>query len=116
VLAFGVLPVRAVLYTLTINTGALIAIQILDSVAAAIFGVVSVLVIADLTKGTGRFSFTRGATSTAVGIGASLSQAIAGSIVRHAGSNAGFLLLAAAASVAFASSVSSCRRLAASNP
>jgi len=99
--AFGVLPVRAVLYTLTANTGELVAIQILDGVAAGIFGVVSVLVIADLTRGTGRFNLTLGAISTAVGIGASLSQVIAGAIVHHLGFNAGFLFLAAIASAAF---------------
>ena len=44
-LAFGVLPIRAVLYTLTSNTVALVAIQILNGVGAGIFGVVSVLVI-----------------------------------------------------------------------
>ena len=99
--AFGALPVRAVLYTLTVNTRALVAIQILDGVAAAIFGVVSVLVIADLTKGTGRFNLTLGAIGTAVGIGASLSQVIAGSIVHHFGSNTGFLFLAAVAAAAF---------------
>jgi predicted MFS family arabinose efflux permease len=98
---FGVLPVRAVLYTFTANTGALVAIQILDGVGAGIFGVVSVLVIADLTRGSGRFNFTLGAISTAVGIGASLSQAIAGSIVHHFGFNAGFLFLAVVASAAF---------------
>ena len=80
---------------------ALVAIQILDGVGAGIFGVVSVLVIADLTQGTGRFNLTLGAISTAVGIGASLSQVIAGSIVHHFGSNAGFLFLAAVASAAF---------------
>jgi MFS family permease len=100
-LAFGALPVRAVFYTLTDNTVALVAIQILDGVAAGIFGVVSVLVIADLTQGTGRFNLTLGAISTAVGIGASLSQVIAGSIVHHFGSNAGFLFLAAVAAAAF---------------
>ena len=100
-IAFGVLPVRAVLYTLTHNTGELVAIQILDGVAAAIFGVVSVLVIADLTRGTGRFNLTLGAIGTAVGIGASLSQVIAGSIVHHFGSSAGFLFLAAVAAAAF---------------
>jgi MFS family permease len=99
-LAFGVLPVRAVLYTFTTNTGALVAIQILDGVGAGIFGVVSVLVIADLTRGTGRFNLTLGTISTAVGIGASLSQVIAGSIVHHFSSNVGFLFLAAVASVA----------------
>jgi MFS family permease len=43
-----------------------------------------------------------GAIATAVGIGAALSQVIAGSIVHHAGFRAGFLLLAAVALAAFA--------------
>jgi predicted MFS family arabinose efflux permease len=100
-IAFGVLPIRAVLYTLTTNTGLLVAIQVMDGIAAAIFGVVSVLVIADLTRGTGRFNITLGAITTAVGIGAALSQVIAGSIVHHAGFRAGFLFLAGVALAAF---------------
>jgi MFS family permease len=91
-----------VLYTLTHHTVALVAIQILDGVGAGIFGVVSVLVIADLTQGTGRFNLTLGAISTAVGIGAALSQTIAGSIVHHFSFNIGFLFLGAVALVAFA--------------
>jgi predicted MFS family arabinose efflux permease len=101
-IAFGVLPVRGVLYTLTSNTVLLVAIQVLDGIGAGIFGVVSVLVIADLTRGTGRFNLTLGAITTAVGIGASLSQVVAGSIVHHVGSHAGFLFLAAVATTAFA--------------
>lgn len=54
-IAFAVLPVRAVLYTLTHHSAVLIAIQVLDGVGAGIFCVVSVLVIADLTHGTSRF-------------------------------------------------------------
>ncbi len=100
-IGFGVLPIRGILYTLTTNTAALVAIQVLDGVGAGIFNVVSVLVIADLTRGSGRFNFTLGAISTAVGIGASLSQAIAGSLVHHFGFNAGFLFLAAIASAAW---------------
>jgi predicted MFS family arabinose efflux permease len=100
-IAFGVLPGRAVLYTLTDDPVALVAIQILDGVAAGIFGVVSVLVIADLTQGSGRFNLTLGAISTAVGIGAAFSQTIAGAIVHHFNSNAGFLFLAAVAAIAF---------------
>jgi predicted MFS family arabinose efflux permease len=99
-IAFGVLPVRGVLYTLTNATYALIAIQVLDGIAAALFGVVSVLVIADLTKGTGRFNLALGVVTTAVGIGAALSQSIAGGIVHHFGYHAGFLVLAAVASAA----------------
>ena len=59
-IAFAVLPIRGVLYTLTHNTVLLVAIQVLDGVGAGIFGVVSVLVIADLTRGTGRFNVSPG--------------------------------------------------------
>lgn len=44
----------------------------LDGIAAANFGVVSVPVIAELTKGTGRFNLVLGVVTTAVGIGAAL--------------------------------------------
>ncbi|MDB5213427.1 MAG: Permease of the major facilitator superfamily [Myxococcaceae bacterium] len=101
-IAFGVLPIRGVLYTLTDVPALLVGIQVLDGVGAGIFGVVSVLVIADLTRGTGRFNLTLGAVNAAVGIGASLSQVVAGSIVHHVGSRAGFSFLAAVAAAALA--------------
>ena len=53
-IGFGVLPIRGVLYTLTNSIYLLVGIQVLDGIGAGIFGVVSVLVIADLTRGTGR--------------------------------------------------------------
>jgi MFS family permease len=96
-IGFSVLPIRGVLYTLTDDAVWLVAIQILDGIAVGIFNVVSVLVIADLTQGSGRFNLSLGASTTAIGIGASLSQAIAGAISHHLGSNAGFLFLAAVA-------------------
>ena len=99
--AFGVLPIRGVLYTLTSNTALLVAVQVMDGIGAGIFGVVSVLVVADLTRGTGRFNLTLGAIAAAVGVGASLSQVIAGEIVHHAGFHAGFLFLSAIALAAF---------------
>jgi len=101
-IGFGVLPIRGVLYTLTNNIYLLVGIQVLDGIGAGIFGVVSVLVIADLTRGTGRFNLTLGAIATAVGIGAALSQTIAGAIVHHFGDNVGFLFLASVAAAAFA--------------
>ena len=61
---------------------------------------VSVLVIADLTKGSARFNVTLGAIATSVGIGAALSQTIAGAIVHHSSFNMGFLFLAAVAAAA----------------
>jgi hypothetical protein len=67
-IGFGVLPIRGVLYTLATSVPLLVGIQVLDGVANAIFGVVSILVIADLTRGSGRFNITQGAFGTAVGI------------------------------------------------
>jgi MFS family permease len=100
-IGFAVLPLRGILYTLTGSAPLLIGIQVLDGIGAGIFGVVSVLVIADLTHGSGRFNLALGAITTAVGIGASLSQGIAGGLVHHFGYRAGFLFLAAVALAAF---------------
>jgi MFS family permease len=57
-------------------------------------------VIADIMRGTGRYSLALGAIATAQGIGASLSGLAAGVIVDHFGYSAGFLALGAAAAVA----------------
>jgi MFS family permease len=101
-ISFGALLLRGILYTQTHTMEALIAIQVLDGVASGIFGVVSVLVIADITEGSGSFSLALGAFSTAIGIGTSLSQVVAGSIVHHFGYSVGFIFLASVASAAFA--------------
>jgi MFS family permease len=98
---FGVLPIRAFLYTLTHNTESLIAIQILDGVANAIFGVVSILVIADRTRATGRFNLVQGSLATAVGLGAALSTTFGGNLVQHFSYRISFLSLGAIAAVAF---------------
>jgi len=78
---FGVLPIRAALHTLTHNPGILIAIQFLDGVANAIFVVVAILVVADPTRGTGRFNLVQGGLATAVGLGAALSTAFGGKLI-----------------------------------
>jgi MFS family permease len=90
---FAVLPVRGLLYTLTNDPRLLVAVQLLDGIGAGIFGVVGVLVIADLTRGTGRFNLMQGALATATGLGAAASQFLTGQIVSHAGFNVGFLAL-----------------------
>lgn len=99
-LGFGVLPFRALLYTLTHNKGGLIAIQVLDGVANAIFGVVSVLVVADRTRGTGRFNLAQGGLATAVGLGAALSTSFGGKIIQYFNYSVSFLSLGAVATFA----------------
>jgi MFS family permease len=99
---FGVLPIRALLYTLTHNTESLIAIQLLDGVANAIFGVVSILVVADRTRATGRFNLVQGSLATAVGLGAALSTTFGGKLIQHFSYRVSFLSLGAIAVLAFA--------------
>ena len=101
-LGFAVLPVRAVLYTLSDNAAWLIAVQLLDGVGAGIFGAITPLVIADLMRGTGRYNLAQGAVATAQGLGASLSGLAAGVVVDHLGYSAAFLASGAAACVALA--------------
>jgi len=99
-IGFISLPIRGVLFTLSDQRAFVISVQILDGVGVVVFGVLSVLVVADLTRGTGHFSFTQGAIATATGVSWSLSMLLAGLIVEYAGYQAAFLSLAAVAAVA----------------
>lgn len=98
---FAVLPARGVLYTLTQDPTALIAIQVLDGVGAGIFGALFFIVIADLTRGTGRYNLAQGVAGACWGLGAALSNVVAGYIVDGLGFSAAFLFLAACAILAF---------------
>jgi MFS family permease len=85
----------------THNTESLIAIQILDGVADAIFGVVSILVVADRIRATGRFNLVQGSFATAVGLGAALSTTFSGRLIHHFSCRISFLSLGAIAALAF---------------
>ena len=93
------LAARGVLYRLSHHPAALIAVQCLDGLGAGIFGVVGVLIIADLTKGTGRFNAAQGAIATAQGIGAFLSNSVAGYLAKTRGDDFAFYVLASIAAV-----------------
>lgn len=93
-IGFGLLALRGMLYTLSHGAVYLIAVQSLDGVGAAIFGVLWVIMISDLAKGTGRFNLLQGAIQSALGLGAFLSDFLSGFVVKHLGHNAGFLGLA----------------------
>jgi MFS family permease len=99
--AFGFLALRGALYTLSNDPWWLVGVQALDGIGAGIFGALFPVVIADLTKGSGRFNVSQGAVATAQGLGAALSATLAGSIIVAAGYSAGFLTLAAIAAAGF---------------
>ena len=74
--------------------------QLLDGVGAGLFGALFPIMVKDLTQGTGHFNVSLGALTTVFGLGAALSNGLAGLVVQEAGYSAAFLTLAAIAAVA----------------
>jgi predicted MFS family arabinose efflux permease len=97
---FMILPLRGVLYILSDDPYWLVAVQLLDGIGAGIFGALFPVVVKDLTLGTGHFNVSLGALSTVFGLGAALSNSLAGFVVQAAGYSAAFLTLAGVAAVA----------------
>lgn len=52
------------LYTVSDDARWLLAVQALDGVGAGIFGALFLIVVADLTRGSGRFNVAQGAVAT----------------------------------------------------
>jgi len=102
IVAFAVLSLRGILYTAGKGAIYLVAVQSLDGVGAAIFGVLWVIIISDLAKGTGRFNLLQGAIQAALGLGAFLSNFLSGFVVQKFGHNVGFVGLAGVALVGLA--------------
>lgn len=98
-IGFAALPIRGLLFATVTYPSALVAVQLLDGVTAAVFAVMVPLVVADLTRGTGHFNLGQGILGTATGIGASLSATLAGYLTDRFGSSAAFASLAAIAVV-----------------
>ena len=99
--AFLLLPIRAILFAFIDNPYILTAIQVLDGIGAGIFGVVSILMVADLSKGTGRFNLLQGCVYSAIGLAASVSSIIGGVVVKATGYTVGFISLAGLGVLAF---------------
>jgi predicted MFS family arabinose efflux permease len=100
-IGFAALPVRGMLFAFFSDPTLLLAVQILDGVTASVFAVMVPLVVADLTRGTGRFNLGQGILGTATGIGATLSATLAGYLTDRFGSAAAFGSLAVIALAGF---------------
>ncbi|SFK51790.1 Predicted arabinose efflux permease, MFS family [Pseudovibrio ascidiaceicola] len=93
-LAFFILPIRGMLFMWLEDPVALISVQSLDGIANGIFGVIILLIAADLTRGTGRFNLVQGALAAVVGIGSAASNLLAEEIVQFFGYSPAFITLA----------------------
>ena len=93
-IGFGALTIRALLFAVTGNPVLLACIQLLDGISGATLGVLTALIVADVTKGTGRFNLAQGFVGTLAGIGAALSTTFFGIVVGHFGGAIGFFSIA----------------------
>ncbi|MCK8783509.1 MFS transporter [Roseomonas sp. NAR14] len=90
---FAALPLRGLLLALVTEPAALIVVQVLDGISAAVMGVLLPLLAADLTRGTNRFNLCMGLFGLAVGLGGTLSTAIAGLVTGWFGAALAFNVL-----------------------
>ncbi len=91
ILGFAALPIRGLLFAYTDAPELLVAVQVFDGISAAVLGVMVPLVVADCTRGTGRFNMALGAVGTAMGLGAAASTTLSGYMADHFGSHAAFV-------------------------
>jgi MFS family permease len=90
-IGFAALSIRGLLFVVIVDPRLLVAVQVLDGICAAVFGVLVPLTIADITRGTGRFNLAQGIVGSATGIGASLSTTLGGWMSDRLGSSFAFL-------------------------
>lgn len=91
---------RAVVFAFFTSYPMLLIGQLLGGISAAAVTVLTILVITDLTTGTGRFNLVRGSVGTLIAIAASISTAATGFVFQGLGHWLGFLTLAGAAVLA----------------
>jgi MFS family permease len=96
-IGFGALTVRALLFALTTDPLWLICIQLLDGISGSVLGVLTALIVADLTERSGRFNLAQGFVGTLAGIGASLSTTFFSYVAGTFGSAIGFVSVAGVA-------------------
>ena len=96
-IGLGAQVVRALALALFDNYPAFVFSQLLDGVSGAVIGVLTLLVVTDITTGSGRFNLARGVVATLSGIAAAVSTSLFGVAIEHFGQVAGFLGMACAA-------------------
>lgn len=91
------LVLRGLLFSLDSSPNYLVGVEALDGIGTGVSGVLTVLIISDLAKGTGRFNFLQGAMQACLGIGSFLGNFLAGFAAKSFGFPATFIGLACVA-------------------
>jgi len=99
-IGFGIETLRVLLFAAYATYPIFIVGQCLGGISAASVTVVTVLMIADMTTGTGRFNLIQGFIGTVIAIAAAISTGTTGFLFEKFGHLPGFLVLGAAAAAA----------------
>ena len=94
-LGFSALPLRALVFAASSNPNVVIAVQALDGIGGACFGVMMPLIVSDVAGRTRHFNLSLGLIGFGVGIGGTLSTPAAGWIADHFGIRPAFYFLSA---------------------
>jgi MFS family permease len=94
-IGFFALPLRGLTFAFTSNQWAVIAVQALDGIGGACFGVLMPLVVSDVAGRTRHFNLALGVVGFGVGVGGTLSTPAAGWVADHFGIRAAFFGLSA---------------------
>jgi MFS family permease len=95
IIGFCMLPVRGLLFAVSTNPALVVAVQALDGIGGACFGIMVPLIVSDVAARTGHFNLSLGFVGFGVGIGATLSTPAAGWLADHFGMRLAFFFLAA---------------------
>jgi MFS family permease len=93
-IGFCTLPIRGILFAAFNDPAALLLIQALDGIAAACIGILVPLVASDIAGRSGRYNLAIGFIGLAIGVGATVSTALAGWIADNAGAPVAYIALA----------------------
>jgi MFS family permease len=95
IIGFCMLPLRGLLFAVSTNPTLVVAVQALDGIGGACFGIMVPLIVSDVAARTGHFNLSLGFVGFGVGIGATLSTPAAGWLADHFGMRPAFFFLAA---------------------
>jgi MFS family permease len=101
-LGFGLEIARGLLFGFSADVAVLVTAQLLGGISAAAVTVLTILVVTDLTTGTGRFNLVRGFIGTLIAVAASISTTATGFMFQVVGHWEGFAILAGIALIALA--------------
>jgi MFS family permease len=96
-IGFGIEALRGLVFAVDASYPALVVGQCLGGVSAAAVTVLTVLMITDMTTGTGRFNLVQGFIGTVIATAAAISTGASGFVFQRVGHLYGFVILSAAA-------------------